>query len=124
MKREKAAVCIQRFVRGHLARGEYARQMRRVVLVQGAVRRYQARKPLKKLKLDAMSVEHQKSLNKGLNDLLHSKHSRYTSVWIEQKLLGTSIVFSVWTSLVAIIFPASVCFCLICSLSSSPDVAR
>ena len=39
--------------------------MKRVVIVQSAVRRKIARKKLKKLKIEAKSVERQKELNKG-----------------------------------------------------------
>jgi myosin-5 len=46
-------------------RRRYKADRRRVVLVQGAVRRWAARKQLKKLKIEAKSVEHQRQLNKG-----------------------------------------------------------
>ena len=48
-----------------LYRRRYLADRRRVVLVQGAVRRWAARKQLKKLKIEAKSVEHQRQLNKG-----------------------------------------------------------
>jgi myosin-5 len=47
-------------------RRRYLADRRRVILVQGAVRRWSARKKLKKLKIEAKSVE-QKQLNKGLS---------------------------------------------------------
>ena len=49
----------------NFSRVKYARTVRSVVIAQNAVRRRIARKQLKKLKIEAKSVEKQKELNKG-----------------------------------------------------------
>lgn len=46
--------------------------MRGLVAVQGMVRCYLARRQLKKLKIEAKSIEHQKKLNKGLENKIIS----------------------------------------------------
>jgi len=85
MRREKAAICIQRIARGFLARRRYQAAVRKVVLCQGAVRRQQARKRLKALKLEAKSVEHQKQLNKGLENKIISLQQRLSEATSEVK---------------------------------------
>ena len=48
------------------------------MLVQCQVRRHQARKQFKKLKIEAKSVEHQKKLNQGLENKIISLQQRLT----------------------------------------------
>lgn len=49
--------------------------MRGLVAVQSLVRCYLARRQLKKLKIEAKSIEHQKKLNKGLeNKIISLQH--------------------------------------------------
>ncbi|XP_023246921.1 unconventional myosin-Va [Copidosoma floridanum] len=61
-----AAIKIQRYARGYLARQAYKRKLRDIVIVQSCVRKYLAKKVFRRLKAEARSVEHVKSLNKGL----------------------------------------------------------
>uniref|UniRef100_A0A8C1XM90 Myosin VAb n=1 Tax=Cyprinus carpio TaxID=7962 RepID=A0A8C1XM90_CYPCA len=66
-KRHKALL-IQRWVRGFLARWRFRRIKRAVVYLQCCVRRMLARRELKKLKIEARSVEHYKKLNFGMEN--------------------------------------------------------
>uniref|UniRef100_A0A8C2ICS4 Myosin VAb n=1 Tax=Cyprinus carpio TaxID=7962 RepID=A0A8C2ICS4_CYPCA len=66
-KRHKALL-IQRWVRGFLARWHFRRIKRAVVYLQCCVRRMLARRELKKLKIEARSVEHYKKLNFGMEN--------------------------------------------------------
>merc|ERR1719210_2392581 len=66
--RNAKALIIQTNVRGYLARKKYQRSIRNVILVQCQIRKFLAKKQLKKLKIEAKSMEHQKKLNKGLEN--------------------------------------------------------
>lgn len=65
---ERKALLIQRWVRGFLARWRFRRIKRAVVYLQCCVRRMLARRELKKLKIEARSVEHYKKLNFGMEN--------------------------------------------------------
>ena len=62
------AVVIQRYARGWIARVRYRRVIRGIVKLQSHFRRRQAKKELKKLKIEAKSVDHIKNVNKGLEN--------------------------------------------------------
>ncbi|XP_011251964.2 unconventional myosin-Va isoform X2 [Camponotus floridanus] len=66
MKDNAAATVIQRFARGYLVRMACRKKLRDIITVQSCVRRRQAKKIFRRLKAEARSVEHVKSLNKGL----------------------------------------------------------
>ncbi|XP_060924298.1 unconventional myosin-Va [Limanda limanda] len=66
--REHKAVIIQKIVRGWLARCWYKRCLYSIVYLQCCFRRMKARRQLKKLKIEARSVEHFKKLNKGMEN--------------------------------------------------------
>ncbi|KAL1007579.1 hypothetical protein UPYG_G00088650 [Umbra pygmaea] len=66
--RNHKAVFIQKHVRGWLARQRYKRCLRAIVYLQCCVRRMKAKKELKKLKIEARSVEHFKKLNVGMEN--------------------------------------------------------
>lgn len=86
---EQKAVVIQKLVRGWLARQHYRRTMAAIVLLQSCVRRMKAKKELKKLKVEARSVEHFKKLNIGMeNKILQLQH----------KINEQVIIVTVWTS--------------------------
>ncbi len=76
--RNSKAVIIQAHVRGWLQRRKYQRNLRRIVLVQSKVRQFLARRTFKKLKIEAKSIEHQKTLNKGLENKIISLQQRLT----------------------------------------------
>ncbi|XP_068597998.1 unconventional myosin-Va [Brachionichthys hirsutus] len=66
--REHKVVIIQKRVRGWLARCWYKRCLVSIVYLQCCIRRMRARRELKKLKIEARSVEHFKKLNKGMEN--------------------------------------------------------
>ncbi|XP_069384891.1 unconventional myosin-Va isoform X5 [Paralichthys olivaceus] len=66
--REHKVVVIQKIVRGWLARCWYKRCLYSIVYLQCCIRRMRARRELKKLKIEARSVEHFKKLNKGMEN--------------------------------------------------------
>ncbi|XP_051776611.1 unconventional myosin-Va isoform X2 [Erpetoichthys calabaricus] len=68
MVREHKAVIIQKMVRGWLARQWYKRSLEAIVYLQCCVRRMRAKRELKKLKIEARSVEHYKKLNIGMEN--------------------------------------------------------
>ncbi|XP_053721073.1 unconventional myosin-Va isoform X1 [Synchiropus splendidus] len=66
--REHKVVVLQKHARGLLARRWYKRCLRAIVYLQCCTRRMKARRELKKLKIEARSVEHFKKLNKGMEN--------------------------------------------------------
>ncbi len=66
------ATIIQAHVRGWLQRKRYLKIRDGIIQLQAHVRRRQARKIFKTLKLEARSVEHQRTLNKGLENKIIS----------------------------------------------------
>uniref|UniRef100_A0A8D3BX90 Myosin VA n=1 Tax=Scophthalmus maximus TaxID=52904 RepID=A0A8D3BX90_SCOMX len=66
--RQHMAVIIQKRIRGWLARCWYKRCLESIVYLQCCIRRMRARRELKKLKIEARSVEHFKKLNKGMEN--------------------------------------------------------
>lgn len=60
------AVVIQAAVRGWLARTHYTRLRRTVIYLQCCYRRVRARRELRRLRIEARSVEHYKQLHKGM----------------------------------------------------------
>ena len=76
--RNTKAVVIQRNVRGFVQRRKFRREMRGIVLVQSLIRRHLAKREYKRLKIEAKSVEHQKKLNKGLENKIISLQQKLT----------------------------------------------
>ncbi|XP_061077143.1 unconventional myosin-Va isoform X3 [Conger conger] len=66
--REHKAIILQKSVRGWLARQWYKRSLAAIIYLQCCVRRMRARRELKKLKIEARSVEHFKKLNIGMEN--------------------------------------------------------
>ncbi|XP_018394094.1 PREDICTED: unconventional myosin-Va isoform X2 [Cyphomyrmex costatus] len=66
MKDNAAATVIQRFARGYLVRMACKKKLKDIITVQSCIRKRQAKKIFRQLKAEARSVEHVKSLNKGL----------------------------------------------------------
>lgn len=66
------AITIQRHVRGWLARRWYMKEKQKVIICQAAIRRFMARRLYKKLRIEARSIEHVKTLNKGLENKIIS----------------------------------------------------
>ncbi|KAG5871012.1 hypothetical protein JTB14_015878 [Gonioctena quinquepunctata] len=63
---------IQKHVRGWLARREFRKRQRKIIVCQSAIRRFLARKQYKKLRIEVRSIEHVKNLNKGLENKIIS----------------------------------------------------
>ncbi|XP_015604628.1 unconventional myosin-Va isoform X2 [Cephus cinctus] len=75
MKDNAAATAIQRFARGYIVRITCKKKLENIIIVQSCVRRFLAKKVFKRLKAEARSVEHVKSLNKGLeNKIISLQH--------------------------------------------------
>ncbi|TSK13466.1 Unconventional myosin-Va [Bagarius yarrelli] len=66
LRYEQKVVVVQRWVRGWLARLHYTHTVQAVVYLQCCVRRMLAQRELKRLKIEARSVEHYKKLNVGM----------------------------------------------------------
>ncbi|XP_061773262.1 unconventional myosin-Va-like isoform X2 [Nerophis ophidion] len=72
---EQKALVIQKWAKGWLARKHYQRTRANIILLQSCVRRMMAKKELKKLKVNARSVEHFKNLNVGMeNKIMQLQH--------------------------------------------------
>lgn len=80
MKDNAAAIVIQRFARGYLIRMACKKKLRNIIIVQSYVRRYLAKKVFKRLKAEARSVEHVKSLNKGLEKKIMTLQEKITEL--------------------------------------------
>ncbi|XP_014489447.1 PREDICTED: unconventional myosin-Va isoform X2 [Dinoponera quadriceps] len=87
MKDHAAATVIQRFARGHLVRIACRKRLRDIVVVQSCIRKYRAKKVFRRLKAEARSVEHVKSLNKGLEMKIITLQQRIDDLAKENQLL-------------------------------------
>lgn len=67
-------------MRGWLARRNYQKERRHVIICQAAIRRFLARRLYKKLKIEARSIEHVKKLNKGLENKIISLQQRIDEI--------------------------------------------
>ncbi|XP_012267747.2 unconventional myosin-Va isoform X2 [Athalia rosae] len=90
MRDNVAAIVVQRFARGYLARLSYKKKLNNIIIVQSCVRRYLAKKELKRLKAEARSVEHVKSLNKGLENKIISMQHKINELTKEINHLKTA----------------------------------
>ncbi|XP_061726561.1 unconventional myosin-Va isoform X2 [Cydia pomonella] len=72
VRRVKAALTIQRYARGYLARKRVKAMRRSIIIAQAAVRRFLARRLYKRLRIEARSLDHVKTLNKGLENKIIS----------------------------------------------------
>ena len=77
---------IQAWMRGFLAKRRYKMDLRRVVICQNLVRKYAAKKELKKLKIEAKSISKQRELNKGLENKIMLLQQRLTESKDELKV--------------------------------------
>lgn len=83
------AVIIQAHVRGWLARKRYKKFIHGITLLQAHFRRRKARKLFKTLKIEARSVEHQRQLNKGLENKIISLQQQIERINKERDMLST-----------------------------------
>ncbi|XP_032683179.1 unconventional myosin-Va isoform X3 [Odontomachus brunneus] len=87
MKDHAAATVIQRFARGYLVRTACKKRLRDITIVQSCIRKYQAKKVFRRLKAEARSVEHVKSLNKGLEMKIITLQQKIDELAKENQLL-------------------------------------
>ncbi|XP_033218735.1 unconventional myosin-Va isoform X2 [Belonocnema kinseyi] len=90
MKDIAAATVIQRFARGYLVRMECKKKLHNITIVQNCVRKFLARKVFKRLKAEARSVEHVKTLNKGLEMKIISLQHKINELAKENQHLKTT----------------------------------
>ncbi|XP_013136576.1 PREDICTED: unconventional myosin-Va [Papilio polytes] len=79
-RRVLAVITIQRYARGYLARKRVKKMKRQIVIAQAAIRRFLARRQYKRLRIEARSLDHVKSLNKGLENKIISLQQRLGDV--------------------------------------------
>ncbi|XP_076241544.1 dilute class unconventional myosin isoform X2 [Calliopsis andreniformis] len=87
MKDNAAAIVIQRFARGYLVRMACKKKLRDIIRVQCCIRKYLAKKEFRRLKAEARSVEHVKSLNKGLEKKIIELQQKITELTKENHSL-------------------------------------
>ncbi|XP_034382197.1 unconventional myosin-Va [Cyclopterus lumpus] len=90
--REHKVVIIQKRVRGWLARCWYKRCLVSIVYLQCCFRRMKARRQLKKLKIEARSVEHFKKLNKGMENKIMQLQRKLDEQNKEKRLVNEKLV--------------------------------
>uniref|UniRef100_A0A669DJE5 Unconventional myosin-Va n=1 Tax=Oreochromis niloticus TaxID=8128 RepID=A0A669DJE5_ORENI len=90
--REHKAVIIQKHVRGWLARCWYKRCLEAIVYLQCCIRRMRAKRELKKLKIEARSVEHFKKLNKGMENKIMQLQRKIDEQSKENRLVNERLV--------------------------------
>nr|XP_046234229.1 unconventional myosin-Va isoform X6 [Scatophagus argus] len=90
--REHKVVIIQKHVRGWLARCWYKRCLHSIVYLQCCIRRMRARRELKKLKIEARSVEHFKKLNKGMENKIMQLQRRIDEQSKENRSVNEKLV--------------------------------
>lgn len=84
--REHKAVIIQKWVRGWLARTYYRRSIHAIIYLQCCFRRMMAKRELKKLKIEARSVERYKKLHIGMeNKIMQLQRKVDEQVCFEQQ---------------------------------------
>uniref|UniRef100_A0A8C4NRT6 Myosin VAa n=1 Tax=Dicentrarchus labrax TaxID=13489 RepID=A0A8C4NRT6_DICLA len=79
-------------VRGWLARCWYKRCLVSIVVLQCCIRRMRARRELKKLKIEARSVEHFKKLNKGMENKIMQLQRRIDEQSKENRSVNEKLV--------------------------------
>uniref|UniRef100_A0A3P9LLX2 Unconventional myosin-Va n=1 Tax=Oryzias latipes TaxID=8090 RepID=A0A3P9LLX2_ORYLA len=90
--REHKAVIIQKFIRGWLARCWYKRCLEAIVYLQCCIRRMRAKRELKKLKIEARSVEHFKKLNKGMENKIMQLQRKIDEQHKDNRLVSEKLV--------------------------------
>ncbi|XP_015253035.1 PREDICTED: unconventional myosin-Va-like isoform X4 [Cyprinodon variegatus] len=90
--REHKAIIIQKHVRGWLARCWYKRCLEAIVYLQCCIRRMRAKRELKKLKIEARSVEHFKKLNKGMENKIMQLQRKIDEQHKDNRLISEKLV--------------------------------
>lgn len=71
-RKVRAVITVQRYARGYLARQRAKKIRRHIIIAQAAIRRFLARRQYKRLRIEARSLDHVKTLNKGLENKIIS----------------------------------------------------
>jgi myosin-5 len=71
---------IQRYIRGYLARKRYREKIRHIIIAQSCIRRYLAKKELKKLKAEARSISHLQTKYHGLENKIIELQQKYDTL--------------------------------------------
>uniref|UniRef100_A0A667W9Y5 Myosin VA n=1 Tax=Myripristis murdjan TaxID=586833 RepID=A0A667W9Y5_9TELE len=90
--REHKALIIQKYVRGWLARRWYKRCLRAIVYLQCCLRRMRAKRELKKLKIEARSVEHFKKLNIGMENKIMQLQRKIDEQNKENRVISEKLI--------------------------------
>nr|XP_057944985.1 unconventional myosin-Va isoform X3 [Doryrhamphus excisus] len=90
--REHKVVIIQKHARGWLARRWYKRCLHSIVYLQCCIRRMRAKRELKKLKIEARSVEHFKKLNKGMENKIMQLQRKIDEQTKENRTINEKLV--------------------------------
>ncbi|KAJ2939277.1 hypothetical protein O0L34_g13373 [Tuta absoluta] len=83
----KATITVQRYLRGYLARKRAAKMKRQIIVAQAAIRRFLARRQYKRLRIEARSLDHVKTLNKGLENKIISLQQRLGEAMARNKMI-------------------------------------
>ncbi|CAB3241956.1 unnamed protein product [Arctia plantaginis] len=71
-RKVKAVITVQRYARGYLARQRVKKMRRQIIIGQSVIRRFLARRQYKRLRIEARSLDHVKTLNRGLENKIIS----------------------------------------------------
>uniref|UniRef100_A0A8C3CPL7 Myosin VA n=1 Tax=Cairina moschata TaxID=8855 RepID=A0A8C3CPL7_CAIMO len=93
MLREHKSIIIQKHVRGWLARVHYRRTLKAIVYLQCCYRRMMAKRELKKLKIEARSVERYKKLHIGLENKIMQLQRKIDEQVKLRESVGKSCIF-------------------------------
>ncbi|XP_067874083.1 unconventional myosin-Va isoform X5 [Heterodontus francisci] len=85
--RDQKAIILQKHVRGWMAKRKYRRTHNAIVYLQCCYRRMMAKRELKKLKIEARSVEHYKTLNIGMENKIVQLQCKVNNQTKEMKSL-------------------------------------
>ncbi|XP_045490189.1 unconventional myosin-Va isoform X2 [Pieris rapae] len=83
----QATITIQRYARGYLARKRVCHLSRNIVVAQAAIRRFLARRQYKRLRIEARSIDHVKTLNKGLENKIISLQQKLEHYQNKSKMI-------------------------------------
>jgi len=82
-KEHQSAIVIQKVWKGYQARKQYRLKLRQIVIVQSLVRKFFAKKVFKQLKIEARSVDHVRTLNRGLESKIVQLQQKIENLKIE-----------------------------------------
>ncbi|XP_069784734.1 unconventional myosin-Vb-like [Narcine bancroftii] len=87
MVQEQKAIVLQKYIRGWLSSTRYQRTLRAIIHIQCCYRRTMAYRQLKKLKVEACSLQHYRELNKGMEKKILQLQCKVNDQTKENKML-------------------------------------